>query len=105
MCFQKHLSQTDGGCFKCNKYYSTNIYNDIIEKSKIKYNDKYDFTNFKYISAKTKGELKCKKHNNIFMITPTDHLNTIYGGCNICINEIKNIEKNKKKIALEKKNN
>ena len=33
---------------------------DTIEKSKIKFNDNYDFTNFKYILATTKSELKCK---------------------------------------------
>jgi hypothetical protein len=39
---------------------------DTFEKSKIKFNDNYDFTNFKYILATTKSELKCKKH--IFLI-------------------------------------
>ena len=57
---QKHLKQNDGGCNKCNKNYSDNMLKDTIEKSKIKFNDNYDYTNFKYILATTKSELKCK---------------------------------------------
>ena len=102
-CLQKHLKQNDGGCNKCNKNYSDNILKDTIKKSKIKFNDNYDFTNFKYILATTKSELKCKKHNHIFNISQSDHLMSIYGGCELCTGEHQNIEKNKKKLALEKK--
>jgi hypothetical protein len=70
---------------------------DTIEKSKIKFNDNYDFTNFKYILATIKSELKCKKHNYIFNIAQSDHLTSIYGGCELCNGEHQNIEKNKKK--------
>lgn len=76
---------------------------DTIEKSKIKFNDNYDFTNFKYILATTKSELKCKKYNYIFNILQSDHLTSIYGGCKLCTNEHQNLEKNKKQLALEKK--
>ena len=103
VCLQKHLKQNDGGCNKCNKNYSDNMLKDTIEKSKIKFNDNYDFTNFKYILATTKSELKCKKHNHIFNISQSDHLISIYGGCKLCTGEHQNIEKNKKQLALEKK--
>jgi hypothetical protein len=69
---------------------------NTIDKSIIKFNNNYDFTNFKYISATTKSELKCKKHNNIFNISQSDHLISIYGGCKLCNDEHQNIEKNKK---------
>ena len=57
---------------------------DTIEKSKIKFNENYDYTNFKYILATTKSELKCKKHNHIFNISQSDNLISIYGGCKLC---------------------
>ena len=103
VCLQKHLKQNDGGCNKCNKNYSDNMLKDTIEKSKIKFNDNYDFTDFKYILATTKSELKCKKHNHIFNISQSDHLISIYGGCKLCTSENQNIEKNKKQLVLEKK--
>ena len=102
-CLQKHLKQKDGGCNKCNKNYSDNILKDTIDKSIIKFNNNYDFTNFKYISAITKSELICKKHNHIFNISQSDHLISIYGGCKLCTSENQNIEKNKKQLVLEKK--
>ena len=100
---QKHLVQNDGGCYKCNKNYSDNILKETIEKSKIKFNDNYDFTNFKYLLATTKGELKCKKHNNIINISPSEHLLSIYGGCKLCTFEDKTVEKIKINIAQQKK--
>jgi len=100
---QKHLKQQDGGCNQCNKNYSNNILLTTIEKSNIKFNNNYDFTNFKYILAKTKSELKCKKHNNIINISQTDHLMSIYGGCKLCTNENQMIEKTKVNIAKQKK--
>ena len=57
---QKYIKQNDGGCNKCNKNYSNNMLKYTIEKSKNKFNDNYDFINFKYILAITKSELKCK---------------------------------------------
>jgi hypothetical protein len=100
---QKHLKQTDGGCFKCNKNYSGNIIISIINKSKEKFNDNYDFTYFQYITAITKSKLRCKKHDTTINISPSDHINLLYGGCIKCANEDKTIEKEKKINAIEKK--
>jgi hypothetical protein len=100
---QKHLSQNDGGCNKCNKNYTNNILNETIKKSKIKFNDNYDFTNFKYLLATIKGELKCKKHNNIINISPSEHLLSIYGGCKLCTSENRSVEKTKINVAKQKK--
>jgi len=100
---QKHLKQNDGGCNKCNKNYSDNMLKDTIEKSKIKFNDNYDFTNFEYLLATTKGELKCKKHNNIINISTSDHLLSIYGGCKLCTSENRSVEKTKINLAKQKK--
>lgn len=100
---QKHIRQKDGGCFKCNKNYNENMLKDTIEKSKNKFNDNYDFSDFKYILAKNKSKIRCKKHNNIIEISATEHINSIYGGCSLCVKDDKTVEINKKQNAIEKK--
>lgn len=100
---QKHIKQNDGGCFKCNKNYNENMLKDIIEKSKNKFNNNYDFSDFEYTLAKNKSKIKCKKHDNMIEISATDHINSIYGGCLLCFKDNKTIEINKKQKAIEKK--
>lgn len=45
-------------------------------------NDIYDFSNSKYVNAKTKVEVFCKKHSELFLITPDALLSG--SGCRKC---------------------
>lgn len=45
--------------------------------------DLYDFSEFKYINAKTKGKIFCKKHENYFHVTPDNLINKGVG-CPLC---------------------
>ena len=38
----------------------------FIEKAKTIYGNKYNYSNFKYVNYKTKGEIICKKHGSFF---------------------------------------
>lgn len=58
----------------------------FIEKSKIKYNDAYDYSLIKYINSGTKILLVCNKHSESFMQTPGNHLYG-YTGCLSCRRE------------------
>lgn len=100
---QKHLTQTDGGCNKCNKNYIDNLINAFYEKSKEKFGSNYDYNKFKYTAPKDKSILKCNNHNIEFEITPTTHLQSIYGGCEKCQYLTKTKEKTKKEYAIKKK--
>jgi very-short-patch-repair endonuclease len=63
------------------KNYGESFFN----KSKILYNNKYDYSLFKYINNKTKGIIICPIHGE-FLQTPNDHL-----GNHSCIKCNKNI--------------
>ena len=54
----------------------------FIEKSVIKFGDKFDYSKFIYINAKTKSIIICPLHGE-FTQTPDKHLNTKYG-CKLC---------------------
>ena len=54
----------------------------FIEKSVIKFGDKFDYSKFIYINAKTKSIIICPLHGE-FVQTPDRHLNTKYG-CKLC---------------------
>lgn len=62
----KHLTQTNGGCEKCNKNHPKNMLYQIIEKSNQKFINNYNFSKFEYKLANICGMLKCKKHNHEF---------------------------------------
>jgi hypothetical protein len=62
------------GCSKSNK-------NEFIKKSLIIHKDKYDYSNIKYINAKTKVKIKCKIHGD-FLQSPNKHL--MGQGCPKC---------------------
>jgi hypothetical protein len=55
--------------------------NRFITKSKIKHNNKYDYSKVKYINAHTKVCIICPKHGE-FWCTPNSHLNGT--GCPSC---------------------
>lgn len=58
----------------------------FIQKAKTIHGDKYDYSNFEYISAITKIQLGCFKHG-IFFQSPNHHL--IGHGCPLCWKERK----------------
>jgi len=63
----------------------------FIKKAKSIHGDKFDYENSKYINAKTKIEIKCKKHDYVFFQLSNQHYYSKFP-CEIC-----NIE-NKKKL-------
>ena len=75
---------------------------EFITKAKKVHGDKYDYSLFSYIRAKTKGKIVCHKHGE-FNQNPNNHLQGI--GCPKCVgrnrttkdlvNEFRNIHKNK----------
>jgi tRNA1(Val) A37 N6-methylase TrmN6 len=60
---------------------------NFIEKSNIKFPDKYIFTKMIYLKSNEKVILICKKHNEEVLITPSNHLNSPNGGCLKCNKE------------------
>ena len=46
---------------------------EFIKKAKSIHGDKFDYVNSTYINAKTKIEIKCKKHSNIFFQNSNNH--------------------------------
>lgn len=72
------------GCKKCSfeKVYNEKLEkrkNDFLENAKKVHGDLYDYSKVKYINAKTKVEIICKKHGSFFQI-PINHL-----GGSICL--------------------
>lgn len=55
---------------------------NFLLKSKIKFSDKFDYSKFIYVNAKTKSIIVCPIHGE-FIQTPDKHLNSKYG-CNLC---------------------
>lgn len=55
---------------------------NFLLKSKIKFGDKFDYSKFIYVNAKTKSIIVCPIHGE-FIQTPDKHLNSKYG-CNLC---------------------
>lgn len=80
-----HLS--GAGCYDCGLVISAtknSITNDeFINKSKIKHNNKYDYSLCNYIKGTIKVKIICNKHNIIFKIRPSHHLSRD-GGCKSC---------------------
>lgn len=72
-----HLNRSQG-CPKCG-YKKLSIYkksnvDDFIKKASKLHDTKYDYSNVVYIDAKTNVDILCKEHNNIFSMTPNNHL-------------------------------
>lgn len=51
------------------------------------YGDSYDYTNTIYINSSTKVAIRCKVHNAVFYVLPSNHLKYGKGGCPMCANE------------------
>lgn len=56
---------------------------EFLMEAKVKYNEKFDYSNFIYINSQTKGTMTCNVHNFEFQQTPYRHLNG-KGGCLKC---------------------
>lgn len=63
-----------------------NHYEKFLEKSKSKFGDKFDYSKFIYINAKTKGIIICPLHGE-FLKTPEKHTEKNSHGCNECYRE------------------
>lgn len=93
---QSHLKGS--GCPKCDNERHTLTTEEFIQKANIKHNNKYVYTNTKYINTRKKVIITCPIHGN-FEQTPSAH---IHGhGCPFC-RESKGEEKIKK--YLDKNN-
>jgi hypothetical protein len=55
----------------------------FLEKAIIKFGNKFDYSFFIYINAKTKGIIICPEHGN-FMKSPEKHITKDSNGCNKC---------------------
>ena len=86
----------------CNKCYIENCKKELIKKSNLKFNNNFDFKDFIYNSSKDKSNLLCIKHNKSILISATEHLKFIYGGCKECNPRFNNRKEND--IIVKKKN-
>lgn len=81
---QKASSHLEGhGCKKCTCLSSEKTIN-FIEKSQLKHNYLYTYTNTIYTGCKNELIVTCNIHGD-FTITPNNHLNGV--GCNQCAND------------------
>ena len=73
------------GCPICNKekghMKTRSSQEKVIEKLQETYGDRYDFSRVRYVNARTKIEVVCKKHGSFFAM-PHDLFN--YHGCPFC---------------------
>jgi hypothetical protein len=63
---------------------------NIIQRSKLLFEDIFDYSLTKYINAKTKLKFKCRKHNYIFEQTSNNHFNS-KTPCKYCLLENKSL--------------
>lgn len=92
-----HLSSETGGCSFCYGGAQSNTSDFIRKAHKSHKSGHYNYDKFTYISAKTKGIIHCKIHNEYFACAPYNHLagfdkdgNIVRKGkgCPICGREI-----------------
>lgn len=108
---QNHLLNDNGGCNQCIIKTKDYFMKELILKSNEKFNNNFDFTNFIYETATNKSIIKCKKHNNTFNTSASEHIKMMYGGCKQCNllynnKKIKNVViKNKIKLNIKLEKN
>jgi hypothetical protein len=78
-------------CPVCLKSNQIRNLDDFIISSKNIFGDTYDYSNFVYVNAFTKGILKCNKHNTSVEVTPNNHIHSKFGGCVECLKFDKSI--------------
>lgn len=62
-------SQEERGVFKTKE----SLTNKFIEQARVIHDDKYDYSEFEYLKANTKGKILCPKHGE-FWQSPSNHL-------------------------------
>lgn len=89
--FRKNKKFSHGGCPECIKEYvnkSIISTEEFIEKAKqIHGEDRYDYTLVDYKNSYTKIKIRCKKHDCIFEMSPSQHIYKKHG-CKLCNNSI-----------------
>lgn len=75
-----HIGKMHSGCPKCSRKYKKTT-EEFIQEASFIHNDFYDYSEVKYVNAKTKVQIICPKHGK-FLQTPNCHLNG--EGCPIC---------------------
>lgn len=87
-----HLSKPSSVCPKCYKI-DVNIdkkrFDYFLQRAKKLHNNKFDYSKFIYVSAKTKGIIICPIHGE-FSQNPDKHLGKDTKGCQKCWFEIRN---------------
>jgi Zn ribbon nucleic-acid-binding protein len=78
-------------CPKCSGKQKLNL-EEFIEKAKNIHGNKYDYSNFIYVNATTKGLITCKIHGD-FLQTPNSHISG-NSGCPKCANKPIHIKRN-----------
>lgn len=101
-----HLLYNNGGCPGCVHYARQKSNNNMstaefVDKLKVIFGDKYDYTLTDYFSYKKKVNVKCHKHNYVFQRLPQTLLNGV--GCPICEQEDIESYQKRKKDALERR--
>lgn len=76
-----HAHKRGNGCKKCTVGRESLTKKDFINKSNIKHNYKYDYSNVEYINNRTKVKIFCKSHG-FFKQNPGQHL--LGQGCRKC---------------------
>ena len=102
---QKHLTSDNGGCNKCSIKNLDNLKLALIEKSNLKFNNNFNFKDFIYNSATEKNKIVCIKHDKCIIISASDHLKSMYGGCKDCNPKFYNKKEKKEIIKNEIKLN
>lgn len=83
-----HLRMKNNCCNNCSGKHNYTT-KEFIQKSKLKFKNKFDYKNMKYINQNVKLDLKCNDCGNEFKSLPSVHLRGITGGCNICFEKYK----------------
>ena len=72
------------GCPECARLERSLTRESFIERCKVLYGDKYDYSKVKYVNTKTKVDIICPEHG-VFAITPDKHLSG--QGCKKCLQQ------------------
>ena len=83
------------GCKMCLWESISSNDNEFVEKANKIHKNLYDYSNVKYVNAKTKVEIICKEHGSFFQI-PNSHLRG--AGCPHC-NKLNNVNRNAIKFS------
>jgi len=76
-------------CSECNKEnFRDKMEKEFPNKAKEVHGDSYDYSLVKYKNNRKSVEIRCKRHDHIFLLSPNKHLNG--NGCPICAKEVMN---------------